>query len=63
VLSLCEKAAAGEGFARAELAATLAGLPLYRACGYREIERLDVQTSKGIRVPLIRMGKVISTSV
>jgi len=63
VLSLCEQATAQEGFSRAELAATLAGLPLYRACGYREIERLDVPTSKGIRVPLIRMGKVISTSV
>ena len=62
VLSLCERAAAAEGFTRAELAATLAGVPLYRACGYREIERLDVPTSKGIAVPLIRMGKVISTT-
>ena len=63
VLSLCEQAAAQEGFSRAELAATLAGVPLYRACGYREIERLNAPTSKGIAVPLIRMGKVISTSV
>ena len=62
VLSLCEQAAAQEGFSRAELAATLAGLPLYRACGYREIERLNAPTSKGIAVPLIRMGKVISTT-
>lgn len=62
VLSLCEQAAAQAGFSRAELAATLAGVPLYRACGYREIERLDVPTSKGISVPLIRMGKTISTA-
>ena len=60
VLSLCERAAASEGFTRAELAATLAGEPLYRACGYREIERLEALTSKGIRVPLILMGKAIS---
>ena len=33
VLQLCETAAAREGFARVELAATLAGEPLYRACG------------------------------
>lgn len=41
VLTLCEQAAASEGFARVELAATLAGEPLYRACGYQEIERFD----------------------
>lgn len=61
VLSLCEQAAAQEGFARAELAATLAGVPLYRACGYQEIERIEAPTSRGIRIPLIRMGKAIST--
>ena len=60
VLSLCERAASSEGFTRAELAATLAGEPLYRACGYREIERFEAPTSKGIRIPLIRMGKAIS---
>jgi len=60
VLTLCEQAAAAEGFVRVELAATLAGEPLYRACGYQEIERLDVPTSKGILVPLIRMGKALS---
>ncbi len=62
VLSLCEQAAAQAGFSRAELAATLAGVPLYRACGYWEIERIEAPTSKGIRVPLIRMGKMISTT-
>jgi GNAT superfamily N-acetyltransferase len=60
VLSLCERAAASEGFRRAELAATLAGEPLYRACGYEEIERIEAPTSKGICIPLIRMGKAIS---
>ena len=59
VLALCEQAAATEGFARAELAATLAGEPLYRACGYKEIERFEAQTSKGIPIPLIRMAKAI----
>lgn len=56
ILSLCEAAARAEGFAAAELAATLAGEPLYRACGYREIERID-RPVDGVIVPLIRMGK------
>src|ERR1700750_2589001 len=38
VLELCESAAAREGFKRVELAATMAGVPLYRACGYTDIE-------------------------
>lgn len=59
ILSLCEQAAFAEGFARAELAATLAGEPLYRACGYEEIERFEAETSSGVRVPLIRMGKML----
>jgi GNAT superfamily N-acetyltransferase len=57
VLGLCEQAATAEGFARIELAATMAGEPLYRACGYRDIERFEADTTSGIRVPLIRMGK------
>ena len=60
VLGLCEQAAAAGGFVRAELAATLAGEPLYRACGYREIERFEADTRSGVRVPLIRMGKRIA---
>ena len=60
VLDLCERAAAAEGFARVELAATLAGMPLYRACGYRELERLDSDTPGGVRIPLMRMGKTIA---
>lgn len=59
VLSLCEVAAAREGFARVELAATLAGEPLYRACGYSDIEAFTAATPSGVRVPLIRMGKKI----
>jgi GNAT superfamily N-acetyltransferase len=59
VLSLCEQAAAAEGFARVELAATMAGEPLYRACGYAPIERIETDTRSGVRVPLIRMGKRI----
>jgi len=58
ILSLCEKAARAEGFRRAELMATLAGEPLYLACGYRELERI-LDDRGGTPVPLIRMGKAL----
>jgi GNAT superfamily N-acetyltransferase len=52
ILSLCEAAAAHDGFARVELAATLAGRPLYLACGYCDLEEFESQTPSGVRVPL-----------
>jgi GNAT superfamily N-acetyltransferase len=58
VLGLCERAAAEAGFAQIELTATMGGLPLYRACGYGEIEWLR-QDVGGVIVPLLRMGKVL----
>lgn len=58
VLGVCEAAARAEGFRRTELMATLAGEPLYRACGYAEIERL-ADARSGAPVPLVRMGKAL----
>jgi GNAT superfamily N-acetyltransferase len=57
VLSLCEQAASGEGFTRVELVATAAGEPLYSACGYVVVERMDVPTLRGVTVPCARMSK------
>lgn len=57
VLRLCEAAAAQAGFARVELVATMSGLPLYRACGYADVESFDQPTDAGTRVPLMRMEK------
>jgi len=59
ILELCEAAARKEGFARAELGATAGGEPLYRACGYQEIERMEVPTQGGVTVPITRMGKAL----
>jgi GNAT superfamily N-acetyltransferase len=58
ILSLCETAARSEGFERAELVATLAGAPLYQACGYRPVEEM-VYARGGAPVPLVRMAKVL----
>jgi GNAT superfamily N-acetyltransferase len=57
VLDACESAAAKEGFSRVQLAATLSGEPLYRACGYQVIERFTSPTRAGIDIPLLRMEK------
>ena len=56
ILTLCENAARAEGFTTVELMATLAGEPLYRACGYEPLERI-VDDRGGAGVPLIRMRK------
>ena len=58
ILSLCEQAARVEGFRQVELVATMAGEPLYRACGYVPIEAL-VDARGGAPVPLLRMGKAL----
>ncbi len=58
ILAACETAAAAEGFSRLELMATMSGVPLYEACGYRAIERVDAE-AEGQTVPLLRMGKAI----
>jgi GNAT superfamily N-acetyltransferase len=63
ILSLCETAAAQEGFRRSELVATLAGEPLYRACGYGVIERFESATSSGVHIPLLRMAKALGQPI
>ncbi|HET9469294.1 MAG TPA: GNAT family N-acetyltransferase [Vicinamibacterales bacterium] len=60
VLSLCEAAAVREGFRSLELVATIAGEPLYRACGYSVVERIEVPTSRGVTIPCARMTKSVT---
>lgn len=57
VLDLCENAARNAGFARAEMMATMAGVPLYRACGYVPVEEMHMASIDGVQVPLVRMAK------
>lgn len=54
ILTLCESAAAAEGFHELELMATLSGYPLYRAFGFADLEEVT-DDSGGAPVPLIRM--------
>ena len=62
ILQLCEQAAFEAGFRRVEMMATLAGAPLYRACGYAAVENVEAGTASGVVVPLIRMGKTLAAS-
>jgi len=59
VLDLCEGAARDAGFARVELMGTMAGVPLYSACGYVGVEEVLSAPIDGVRVPLLRMEKAL----
>lgn len=57
VIDLCEEAAKRAGFRRTTMMATMAGVPLYEACGYVQVEPVLSAPVDGIRVPLVRMEK------
>lgn len=56
VLVLCEAAIMHAGFSRAEMMATMSGVPLYTACGYVPVEPVST-TVDGVEVPLVLMEK------
>ena len=60
VLELCEDAARRAGFTSATMMATMAGVPLYRACGYAEAEPPISARIDGVEVPLVRMEKSLA---
>jgi GNAT superfamily N-acetyltransferase len=57
ILDAAEADAARAGFRTFELMATLPGVPLYRACGYEEIERTEIELPDGVRLDCIRMQR------
>ena len=62
ILDLCERTAAAQGFASTELMSTMSGQPLYAAAGYHVLESVYSDVA-GVKVPLVRMGKVLELSV
>jgi GNAT superfamily N-acetyltransferase len=58
ILGLCEAAAKQHGFRAAELMGTMAGVPLYEACGYVAVERIE-DARGGAAVPMLRMRKAL----
>lgn len=60
ILESCERDARAAGFTRLALMATLPGEPLYKAFGFREIERTTITTPDGIRMAGVAMERPIS---
>ena len=58
ILTLCERAAASEGFTRLELMGTMSGQPLYSAYGFVPVEHIEDDRG-GAPVPLVKMEKQI----
>jgi GNAT superfamily N-acetyltransferase len=59
LLEACEQAAWDAGFRRAEMGATLSGVPLYERHGYRRVAEIVVDLPGGERLPVVRMEKVL----
>jgi N-acetylglutamate synthase-like GNAT family acetyltransferase len=57
ILGLCEQEASSAGFRRFEMGATLSGVPLYKAKGYVEAERIEAPLPGGGVMTVIRMTK------
>ncbi len=55
LLEACLAAARTAGFTRLELMATLPGVPLYAAVGFREVERVTDLLPDGTRLQFVRM--------
>ncbi len=62
LVALSEAHAIAEGFRRAETTATLTGLPLYEACGYRIREKLTLQRAGYADFPACKMEKPLAAS-
>ena len=57
ILRACMEAAARAGFPKAELMATLPGVPLYRRFGFEALEALEATLPDGVPLPFVRMGR------
>ncbi len=57
ILDACEQAARAGGFDRYELTSTAMGVAFYAACGYREIEPVDIALPNGTVLPHVQMIK------
>jgi GNAT superfamily N-acetyltransferase len=59
ILEAGHDAARSEGFQRLDLGATLPGVPLYRAFGFREVERLVITMPDGVTLEGVTMERPI----
>ena len=59
ILEACEEAARAEGFTQLALVATLPGVPLYLAYGFRPVAEHEVTFPDGIAIPCVSMEKAV----
>ena len=59
IMKVCETAAQDNGFKSLQLGATLPGVPLYEAMGYKAMENIDQPMPDGVILPLVKMFKVL----
>lgn len=59
ILDAAQTAARAEGFSRLDLMATLPGVPLYTAFGFREVDRVPVTMPDGVTIDCIVMDRPI----
>jgi GNAT superfamily N-acetyltransferase len=62
ILESCERAARAEGFTELALMATLPGVPLYRAYGFRELGRSMLALPDGVELEGVAMERPITMS-
>jgi GNAT superfamily N-acetyltransferase len=60
IIDACESAARAEGFTTLTLTATLPGVPLYRACGFRELGSRPVTMPDGVTIDCLAMERLIA---
>lgn len=60
ILESCDQGARDEGFTRFVLGATLPGVPLYTAFGFREIERFTLTMPDGVSIECVSMERAIT---
>ena len=60
IVRACIDAAETAGFRRLELMATLPGVPFYRACGFKETDRVTDILPDGTPIEFVRMERSIS---
>lgn len=58
LITTCEEAARANGFTTMELGATLPGVPLYEALGYKAVEHVNVKMPDGEVLEIVRMSKI-----
>jgi GNAT superfamily N-acetyltransferase len=59
ILKACEDAGYARGFRRFEMGATLTGVPMYAARGYRPDETMEAPLPNGLSLKVVRMSKTI----